>query len=125
MRPARNTVVPKGLKQHPVDCRHLEATAYKPAGTWNARNVPSALRAKPKQDPYCAHDDAAQIGRALVSTHDYRRAVEYYRKALRGQPRSIPLRHDLARLCLKLSRFEDASAVLRQVRAGCCLEERP
>ena len=57
-----------------------------------------------------------QIGRALVSTHDYRRAVEYYRKALRGQPRSIPLRHDLARLCLKLSRFEDASAVLRQVR---------
>jgi len=59
--------------------------------------------------------DVAQIGRALVSTHDYRRAGEYYRKALRGQPRSIPLRHDLARLCLKLSRFEDASAVLRQV----------
>ncbi|CAM9525783.1 unnamed protein product, partial [Hapterophycus canaliculatus] len=57
---------------------------------------------------------AGQIGRALVSTHDYRRAVEYYRKALRGQPRSIPLRHDLARLCLKLGRFEDASGVLRQ-----------
>lgn len=62
-----------------------------------------------------------QIGRALVSTHDYRRAIEYYRKALRGQPRSIPLRHDLAKLCLKLSRFDDASAVLRQVRVGCCL----
>ncbi|CAN0392522.1 unnamed protein product, partial [Pylaiella littoralis] len=57
---------------------------------------------------------AGQIGRALVSTHDYRRAVEYYRKALRGQPRSIPLRHDLARLCLKLGRFEDASGVLRE-----------
>lgn len=63
-----------------------------------------------------------QIGRALVSTHDYRRAVEYYRKALRGQPRSISLRHDLARLCLKLGRFEDASAVLRQVRVGCGVE---
>ncbi|CAN0564458.1 unnamed protein product, partial [Ectocarpus sp. 12 AP-2014] len=59
---------------------------------------------------------AGQIGRALVSTHDYRRAVEYYRKALRGQPRSVPLRHDLARLCLKLGRYEDASGVLQQVQ---------
>lgn len=57
-----------------------------------------------------------QIGRALVSTHDYRRAVDYYRKALRGQPTSIPLRHDLARLCLKLGRFNDASGVLGEVR---------
>ncbi|CAN0576452.1 unnamed protein product [Ectocarpus sp. 12 AP-2014] len=60
---------------------------------------------------------AGQIGRALVSTHDYRRAVEYYRKALRGQPRSVPLRHDLARLCLKLGRYEDASGVLQQVQS--------
>lgn len=50
-----------------------------------------------------------------MSTHDYRRAVDYYRKALRGQPNSIPLRHDLARLCLKLGRFDDAGEVLREV----------
>lgn len=52
--------------------------------------------------------------------------MDYYRKALRGQPRSIPLRHDLARLCLKLGRFEDASAVLRQVyTTGDCWLEMP
>ncbi|CAM9202117.1 unnamed protein product [Laminaria digitata] len=61
---------------------------------------------------------AGQIGRALVSTHDYRRAVDYYRKALRGQPTSIPLRHDLARLCLKLGRFNDASGVLQEAMLG-------
>lgn len=60
-----------------------------------------------------------QIGRALVSTHDYRRAVEYYRKALRGQPTSVPLRHDLAKLCVKLGRFDDASGVLAEVWHVC------
>lgn len=66
-----------------------------------------------------------QIGRALVSTHDYTRAVHYYRKALRGQPNSIPLRHDLARLCLKLGRFNDATGVLKEVRKmlGLCKRE--
>ncbi|CAM9312824.1 unnamed protein product [Choristocarpus tenellus] len=57
---------------------------------------------------------AGKVGRALVSTHDYRRAVDYYRKALRGAPRSMVLRHDLARLCLKLRRYEDAIGVLEE-----------
>ncbi|CAM9140679.1 unnamed protein product [Discosporangium mesarthrocarpum] len=57
---------------------------------------------------------AGKIGCALVSTHDYRRAVDYYRKAVRGAPRNTSLRHDLARLCLKLRRFEDASGVLEE-----------
>lgn len=56
-----------------------------------------------------------------MSTHDYRKAVGYYRKALRGQSKSVPLRHDLARLCLKLGRFRDATGVLQEVRPGACL----
>lgn len=64
---------------------------------------------------YFSFQNIGQIGRALVSTHDYRRAVEYYGKALRGQPTSVPLRHDLARLCIKLGRYNDAAGVLQDV----------
>lgn len=91
-----------------------------------ADRIHTALRASLGQltsPPYLRIFATPKIGRALVSTHDYRRAVEYYRKALRGQPRSIPLRHDLAQLCLKLGRFEDASGVLRQVRTHVLLPD--
>eukprot|EP00611_Tribonema_gayanum_P006288 TRINITY_DN15597_c0_g1_i2.p2 TRINITY_DN15597_c0_g1~~TRINITY_DN15597_c0_g1_i2.p2 ORF type:complete len:590 (-),score=191.44 TRINITY_DN15597_c0_g1_i2:29-1798(-) len=61
---------------------------------------------------------AGRLGRALVAMHDYRRAIEHLREALRGAPRgsstAAPLRLDLGRLCMKLRRFEDAVAVLDQ-----------
>lgn len=55
---------------------------------------------------------AAKTGRALISTHNYRHAMDYLRKALRASPGSIELCHDLGRLCLKLGRYVDAVAVL-------------
>ena len=82
----------------------------------------------------------ARIGRALVATHEYHRAVEFYEAAIRevtkgapassrGQGKSqekdsasrsksseaVSLSHDLARLYLKLGRAESSSRVLQKV----------
>lgn len=63
----------------------------------------------------------AKIGRALVSTHEYHRAVEFYESALRETSRlsssaaasdALFLSHDLAKLYMKLGRLESASRVL-------------
>jgi tetratricopeptide repeat protein 21B len=56
----------------------------------------------------------SKIGRALIATHDYRRALEYHKKALRSAPGNLGLRLDLARLYLKLRRYEDAVMLLSQ-----------
>ena len=57
------------------------------------------------------------IGRALVSTHDYHKAIEYYVTALRNTPDNVALRHDLAKLFTKLRRFEPAAQVLQHALA--------
>ena len=83
----------------------------------------------------------ARIGRALVATHEYHRAVEFYESAIRevtkGAPASssrqgksqekenstsraktseaVSLSHDLARLYLKLGRAESSARVLQKV----------
>lgn len=65
----------------------------------------------------------AKIGRALIATHEYHRAVEFYEGALREASRSsklsdaalldnLNLSHDLAKLYLKLGRYESAARVL-------------
>eukprot|EP00742_Colponemidia_sp_Colp-10_P005614 GILJ01006001.1.p1 GENE.GILJ01006001.1~~GILJ01006001.1.p1 ORF type:complete len:1335 (+),score=250.67 GILJ01006001.1:335-4006(+) len=57
---------------------------------------------------------AVQIGRALVQTHDYNRAIEYYESALRADPKRNDLRSDLASLYLRLKRFDHATRVLNE-----------
>ena len=58
---------------------------------------------------------ARRIGRAMLSTHDYSRAIEYYRSALGtaidGHGKS-ELRHDLADLYFKLKNFHAAAEEL-------------
>mmetsp|Transcript_8068 Transcript_8068/g.19162 ORF Transcript_8068/g.19162 Transcript_8068/m.19162 type:complete len:1324 (+) Transcript_8068:208-4179(+) len=56
---------------------------------------------------------AAKIGRALVSTHDYRKAIDYYMAALKSMPENMELRFDLAKLLAKLRKFEQAIKCLR------------
>ena len=59
---------------------------------------------------------AVRIGRALVATHDYRRARDYYEAALEsphlGAQDSLDLRHDLAKLLIKLHKYADAAKLL-------------
>ena len=55
---------------------------------------------------------AAKIGRALISTHDYLKATDYYITALRSHVNDINLRHDLAKLFMKLKKYGSAVQVL-------------
>jgi tetratricopeptide repeat protein 21B len=47
-----------------------------------------------------------EVGRALVMTHDYNRAVKYYETRLAEDSKLIDLRTDLAELYLKLKVFD-------------------
>lgn len=53
-----------------------------------------------------------EVGKALVMTHDYKRAVKYYETCLQDDPKLLDLRTDLADLYIKLRAFEDAKRVL-------------
>lgn len=64
-----------------------------------------------------------RIGKSLVATHEYHRAIDFYESALREVSKSITpgqskpseavaLGHDLAKLYIKLSRVESAIRVL-------------
>mmetsp|Transcript_24765 Transcript_24765/g.74536 ORF Transcript_24765/g.74536 Transcript_24765/m.74536 type:complete len:973 (+) Transcript_24765:189-3107(+) len=55
---------------------------------------------------------AMKIGHALVSTHDYLKATDYYVTALQAHADNIGLRHDLARLFMKLEKYGNATQVL-------------
>lgn len=55
---------------------------------------------------------ASKIGKALVTTHDYVRAVSYYESALRADPSKIALVHDLADLYIHLHKYPEAARVL-------------
>ena len=56
-----------------------------------------------------------EIGRALVLTHDYQRAIQYYESAVRSDPRKSELLVDLAKLYLRLKDFQSANLVLDQI----------
>ncbi|CAM9839988.1 unnamed protein product, partial [Chrysoparadoxa australica] len=73
----------------------------------------SALRLNPNDATL-----AAKIAKALVATHDFRGAIDLYRKAVASAPEKTTLRHDLARLCAKLKRHGDAVAVLEDALAA-------
>uniref|UniRef100_A0A7S2R6W5 Tetratricopeptide repeat-containing protein n=1 Tax=Rhizochromulina marina TaxID=1034831 RepID=A0A7S2R6W5_9STRA len=59
---------------------------------------------------------AVRIGRTLISTHDYRRAKDYYEAALQGSrlnpADALPLQLDLAQLLLKLRQYPEAIKVI-------------
>ena len=55
---------------------------------------------------------ASKIGKALVLTHDYERAVAYYEAALSHAPNDTKLRSDLTELFCKLKKFDEAQRLL-------------
>eukprot|EP00906_Rhabdomonas_costata_P037365 RCo052578 len=57
---------------------------------------------------------AAKIGKALVTTHDYNKAITYYRNVISGDPTKIYLRHDLATLQWRLGAYDKAETVLKE-----------
>lgn len=65
-------------------------------------------------------DLASRVGRALVASHDYARAVDFYEAACRGEGGSVGMHLELAKLYTKLGRFEQADATLKALveRAG-------
>ncbi|RKO89847.1 tetratricopeptide repeat domain 21B, partial [Blyttiomyces helicus] len=56
---------------------------------------------------------ASKIGKALIKTHDYARAITYYESALANDSNlSAVLRYDLAELYKKLKQYDDADRVI-------------
>lgn len=56
---------------------------------------------------------AVRIGRALVTTHDYQRALRYYRDAVAADGSKFNLRQDLSTLYWRLGDVDKAIGVLR------------
>ncbi|KAM7154066.1 tetratricopeptide repeat protein 21B isoform 1-T1 [Macrochelys suwanniensis] len=56
---------------------------------------------------------ASKIGKALIKTHNYSKAISYYEAALKNGQQKI-LCYDLAELLLKLRQYEKAEKVLQQ-----------
>nr|XP_033800547.1 tetratricopeptide repeat protein 21B [Geotrypetes seraphini] len=56
---------------------------------------------------------AIKIGKALIKTHSYSKAISYYEAAIKSGQQNF-LRYDLAELLLKLKQYEKAEKVLRQ-----------
>jgi tetratricopeptide repeat protein 21B len=57
---------------------------------------------------------SVKIGRTLVTTHDYQRALRYYRDAVVAEPNQTSLRADLAGLYWRLGDIDKAVQVLRE-----------
>ncbi|CAG2246626.1 IFT139B [Mytilus edulis] len=68
-----------------------------------------ALKKNPKESTL-----ASKIGQALVKTHNYGKAINYYEAALKTGGQSF-LRYDLAELLLKLRQYDKAEKVLSAV----------
>ena len=56
---------------------------------------------------------ASKIGQALVKTHNYGKAINYYEASLKGGGQAY-LRHDLAELLIKLRQYDKAEKILKQ-----------
>lgn len=57
-----------------------------------------------------------EVGRALVMTHDYSRAVKYYETRLAEDPKLLDLRTDLANLYYRLKAYDQSKRVLIESR---------
>eukprot|EP00928_Gymnodinium_smaydae_P093057 TRINITY_DN7707_c1_g1_i1.p1 TRINITY_DN7707_c1_g1~~TRINITY_DN7707_c1_g1_i1.p1 ORF type:complete len:1369 (+),score=395.70 TRINITY_DN7707_c1_g1_i1:73-4107(+) len=55
-----------------------------------------------------------KIGKAMCQTHDYEKAIQYYHDALRRAPHQQELRQDLAKLYVRLQRWDDAIRELEE-----------
>ncbi len=55
-----------------------------------------------------------EVGKALVMTHDYARAVKYYETRLAEDPRLLDLRTDLATLYFRLKAYDQAQRVINE-----------
>ncbi|XP_075036827.1 tetratricopeptide repeat protein 21B isoform X1 [Mixophyes fleayi] len=67
-----------------------------------------ALKKNPKDGTL-----ASKIGKALIKTHNYAKAISYYETALKSGQQNF-LHYDLAELLLKLKQYEKAEKVLQQ-----------
>ncbi|XP_029461519.1 tetratricopeptide repeat protein 21B isoform X2 [Rhinatrema bivittatum] len=67
-----------------------------------------ALKKNPRESTL-----ASKIGKALIKTHNYSKAISYYEAALKSGQQNF-LRYDLADLLMKLRQYEKAEKVLRQ-----------
>nr|KAG5695130.1 hypothetical protein BaRGS_017229 [Batillaria attramentaria] len=72
----------------------------------------SALKRNPKDAAL-----ATKIGQALVKTHNYGKAINYYEASLKAGGQAS-LRHDLAELLLRLRQYDKAEKVLKQALEG-------
>merc|ERR1711959_750963 len=50
----------------------------------------------------------------MTQTHDYEKAIQYYHDALKRHPHQQELRQDLAKLYVRLQRWEDAIRELEE-----------
>lgn len=55
-----------------------------------------------------------KIGKAMMQTHDYEKAIQYYNDALAKHPTQQGLRQDLAKLYVRLQRWEEAIRELEE-----------
>ncbi|XP_056435886.1 tetratricopeptide repeat protein 21B isoform X2 [Gadus chalcogrammus] len=55
---------------------------------------------------------ARKIGKALIKTHNYTKAISYYEAVLQGEQQSF-LRYDLAELLLKMKQYERCEGALQ------------
>ncbi|XP_058478817.1 tetratricopeptide repeat protein 21B [Solea solea] len=67
-----------------------------------------ALKKNPKDGAL-----ASKIGKALVKTHNYVKAINYYEAALKTEQQNF-LRYDLAELLLKMKQYERCEKVLHE-----------
>lgn len=55
---------------------------------------------------------SSKIGKVLVTTHDYRKAISFYEEGVKADPQNMVLRRDLADLYVKLKKHDDAQRLL-------------
>lgn len=60
-----------------------------------------------------------KMGRALVRTHQYTKAIKYYREAIK-KPGCRDLKLEMADLLMKLKQFDNAEEVLLEELNGIC-----
>lgn len=78
-----------------------------------------ALKKNPKDGAL-----ASKIGKALVKTHNYLKAINYYEAALKTEEQNF-LRYDLAELLMKMKQYERCEGVLHQALAHEPVNELP
>ncbi|MEQ2286983.1 Tetratricopeptide repeat protein 21B [Ameca splendens] len=78
-----------------------------------------ALKKNPKDGAL-----ASKIGKALVKTHNYLKAITYYEAALKTEQQNF-LRYDLAELLMKMKQYERCERVLHDALAHDPVNELP